>query len=90
MCGTDSCVILAVPNIKLRMEAQNSFQLLRPHVLFRKNFICSRLLRVAALLSSLHKHDSTSVQLDAAKFEEVVVVYVTFFWCGFCTIIFTE
>ena len=39
-CGADSCAVLAVPNVRLKMEAQNSLQILRPHDLFRENFTC--------------------------------------------------
>jgi len=40
-------------------------------------------MRVASLLSSLRKHDSSGVQLGAAKFLEVVMVYVIFWGADF-------
>jgi uncharacterized protein YjbI with pentapeptide repeats len=47
-------------------------------------------MRVAALLSTLRKHDLSSVQLGAAKLGEVVMVYVIFSGADFFRIIFTE
>jgi len=40
VCGADNYAVQVVPNVKLRMEAQNSLQLLCSHDLFRENFIC--------------------------------------------------
>ena len=96
MFVADSSDVPVVPNTKVRMEAKNSVQLLSPYALLRESFIFQLLMTVDALLSSLRKHESPSLQslkqvkLGAAKLGALLKVYFIFSCLDLSRITFTE